>query len=101
MYELNGRYRSESFFLKINDKRFSLSAPIMQYPCHGFITYISSYVIENKKTGLGITCRDLIFSETEHKKGMIEDLYYQNNAITLIYFDENGKRKISVLEKIS
>ena len=49
MFELNGLYKSKQFTLKIDDRKFSLFNPMKKEVCCGFITYISSYIKDNKK----------------------------------------------------
>lgn len=100
MYELDGVYKSEAFILKINQKNFYLLNNKEQEICAGFIIYISSYVLANKKTKLALTNRQIIWPDNSLACGSIKDMYYQNKTITISYIDENKKKKSTLLQKI-
>jgi|GEM_PF-1820306 hypothetical protein len=100
MYELNGQYKSEIFFLEIIDNKFSLFNLEKQIICSGFIIYISSDVLKNKKTKLALTSRQMNCPVTNLESGLIDSIYYQNNIITLTYSDHNKDIVSTQLQKI-
>jgi hypothetical protein len=100
MFELNGLYKSKQFTLKIDDRKFSLFNPMKKEVCCGFITYISSYIKDNKKTKLAITNRQLICSSTNLNIGLIESIYYHNNTVIITYLDKTNNIKTNTLEKV-
>lgn len=100
MYELDGVYKSATFILKISQKNFYLLNNEEQKICAGFITYISSYALANKKTKLALTHRQIICPDNNLACSSIEDIYYQNSTVIISYIDENSKKKSVMLQKI-
>ncbi|MGI6608276.1 MAG: hypothetical protein ACOX1F_04770 [Erysipelotrichaceae bacterium] len=100
MYELNGIYESETFFLEIENEKFSISDKKKQEVCSGFIVYISSFVLNDKKTKLAVTNRNLVYPETDFQFGTIESLFYQRKNITIDYLNAEDKLITIIFKKI-